>query len=255
MRHHEEGRRSIELEFEVPGTPEQVWQAIATGQGISSWFAASEVEERVGGAVVFRMAPGVESSGTVTAWDPPVRFAYEEPDWSPPAPPLATEFVIEARTGGSCVVRLVHSLFASSDDWDDQMEGFEIGWAPLFKVMTSSPASEAETWSTLARALGLKRAPVGRRVASGTGQPLFSGTIAAEGEERHPFELLLRLDAPAHGTALIGAYTWGGAVHAMVILFLYGERASAIAARDAQSWQDWLSGLFPEAATSGLGSP
>jgi len=30
------GRRSIEIEFEVPGTPEEVWKAIATGPGISS---------------------------------------------------------------------------------------------------------------------------------------------------------------------------------------------------------------------------
>ena len=32
------GRRSIQVEVEVPGTPEEVWQAIATGPGISSWF-------------------------------------------------------------------------------------------------------------------------------------------------------------------------------------------------------------------------
>ena len=28
--------RTIELEVEVPGTPEQVWEAIATGQGIAA---------------------------------------------------------------------------------------------------------------------------------------------------------------------------------------------------------------------------
>lgn len=33
---HPEATRSIELEIEVPGTPEQVWRAIATGPGISS---------------------------------------------------------------------------------------------------------------------------------------------------------------------------------------------------------------------------
>ena len=27
------GRRSVEAEVEVPGTPEEVWQAIATGPG------------------------------------------------------------------------------------------------------------------------------------------------------------------------------------------------------------------------------
>ena len=27
------GRRSVQVEVEVPGTPEEVWQAIATGPG------------------------------------------------------------------------------------------------------------------------------------------------------------------------------------------------------------------------------
>ena len=42
------GRRWIQVEAEVPGTPEQVWKAIATGPGISAWFVPSKVEEREG---------------------------------------------------------------------------------------------------------------------------------------------------------------------------------------------------------------
>lgn len=99
-----------------------MWHAIATGPGISSWFAPTDVEEREGGAIAFRMGPGMESSGVVTRWDPPHRFAYEERDWSQDAPPLGTEFIIEARSGGTCTVRLVNSLFADSAEWDDQME-------------------------------------------------------------------------------------------------------------------------------------
>ncbi len=41
--------RSIEVEVEVPGTPEEVWAAVATGPGIGSWFVPSTVEEREGG--------------------------------------------------------------------------------------------------------------------------------------------------------------------------------------------------------------
>ena len=36
------GRRSVTVEVEVPGTPEEVWQAIATGPGVSSWFVPTE---------------------------------------------------------------------------------------------------------------------------------------------------------------------------------------------------------------------
>ena len=38
------GRRSVQVEIEVSGTPEEVWQAIATGPGISSWFVHSTAE-------------------------------------------------------------------------------------------------------------------------------------------------------------------------------------------------------------------
>src|SRR3954447_9375863 len=32
------GRRSVQVEVEVPGAPKEVWQAIATGPGVSAWF-------------------------------------------------------------------------------------------------------------------------------------------------------------------------------------------------------------------------
>jgi hypothetical protein len=50
------GRRSIQVEVEVPGTPEEVWQAIATGPGISSWFVPTRSEERDGKPPLYRRA-------------------------------------------------------------------------------------------------------------------------------------------------------------------------------------------------------
>src|SRR5690242_1277922 len=105
------GRRWVEVEVEVPGTPEEVWQAIATGPGVSSWFVPTEVEGREGGAVRARFGPGMDSASTITAWEPPRRFVAESADLGPEAPPLATEWSVEARAGGVCVVRVVHSLF------------------------------------------------------------------------------------------------------------------------------------------------
>src|SRR5947209_1744209 len=116
------GRRSIQVEVEVPGRPEEVWQAIATGPGVSSWFVPTETRED--GTVVSHFGPGMDVVARSTAWDPPRRFAAEaEP--GPGAPTMATEWIVEARSGGTCVVRVVHSLFASTDDWDDQLEGIE----------------------------------------------------------------------------------------------------------------------------------
>src|SRR6185312_1607891 len=64
--------RTIVHEIEVPGTPEQVWQAIATGQGITAWFVPTQVQERSGGTIEHDFGPGMGSAiGEVTAWEPP----------------------------------------------------------------------------------------------------------------------------------------------------------------------------------------
>ena len=131
------GRRSVRVEVEVPGTPEEVWQAIATGPGISSWLMPTEFEERDGKpvAVKFTFGPDMEPRCEVTAWDPPRMFATTADGLSPGSPPMASEWTVEARTGGKCMVRVVHSLFASTDDWDNQLDGLEKGWPAIFRIL------------------------------------------------------------------------------------------------------------------------
>ncbi len=104
------GRRSVQVEVELPGTPEEVWQAIATGPGVSSWFVPTEFEESDGKpvAVTSDFGPGMLARSVVTAWDPPRRFAAQGAGWGG-SPPIATEWSVEARAGGRCVVRVVHS--------------------------------------------------------------------------------------------------------------------------------------------------
>src|SRR5437879_10881479 len=191
------GRRSVQVEVEVPGTPAEVWQAIATGPGVSSWFVPTESEERVGGAVIAHFGPGMDSTATVTAWDPPRRFAAESPDLGPNAPTLATEWVVEARSGGTCVVRVVHSLFASTDDWDDQLESIESGWPAFFRIlrlylthfrgercstfqlMGVAPEPVSKAWDALTASLGLGRATLGQRRNTPGGVPPLAGVVEA----------------------------------------------------------------------------
>ncbi len=75
----------------MPGTPEQVWQAMATGPAIQHWFTKTKVEAHIGGAIQFDFGPNGSSMGEVTAWEPPFRFGYVERNWSEGAPPVATE--------------------------------------------------------------------------------------------------------------------------------------------------------------------
>src|SRR5947208_8134675 len=175
------GRRSVQVEVEVPGTPEQVWQAIATGPGSGAWFVPTEVHGRIGRAVTHHFGGGMDSVSTITEWGAPHRFVAEG-SWGPNAPTVATEWIVEARGGGTCIVRVVHSLFAETDDWDDQLESTETGWDAVFRTLRlylthfpgqpcSSfqlihPASEPapEAWKSLTGGLGLAGAAAGQRV-------------------------------------------------------------------------------------------
>src|SRR5439155_5651790 len=129
------GRRSIQGEVLVPGTTEEAWQAIATGPGISSWFVSTEFEEQGGKPIAVKMnfGPGMVSRAAVTAWDPPRMFAGQGEGWGG-SPPIATEWSVEARAGGVCLVRVGNSLFASTDDWDNQLEATELGWPGFFRT-------------------------------------------------------------------------------------------------------------------------
>src|SRR5437879_5482042 len=106
-------RRSVEVEVEITGTPGEVWQATSTGPGISAWIVPTDFEERDGKpvAVTLNFGPGMESRSAVTSWDPPRMWAAQGEGWGG-SPPIADEWSVEARAGGVCIVRIVHSLFA-----------------------------------------------------------------------------------------------------------------------------------------------
>jgi uncharacterized protein YndB with AHSA1/START domain len=257
------GRRSIQVEVEVPGTPEEVWQAIATGPGISAWFCPAEIEERDGKpvAATLTFGPGMESRSVVTAWDPPRLFAREADGWAPGSPPIATEFTVEARAGGVCVVRVVNSLFASTDDWDKQLDGAESGWPGIFRilriylthfrgqrsaimqVMAPVAGTAAEAWATLTAALGLKGVNAGQRWTAPAGVPALGGVV--EYASQSPYGALLRLDKPGPATAALGILTIPGSVTVTFNFYFYGDQAAGTVARETPLWQSWIQELFP----------
>ena len=259
------GRRSIQVEVEVPGTPEEVWQAIATGPGMSAWFVPTEFEERDGKPVAAKLnfGPGMESRSVVTAWDPPRMFAREADGWAPGSPPIATEFSVEARAGGVCVVRVVNSLFASTDDWDKQLEGAESGWPGAFRVlrlylthfrgqrsafmqfMAPVAGTKLQAWATLAAALGLNGVGAGQRWAVPAGVPALGGVVEHVSQRESDCGVLLRLDKPGPGTVAIFIMTVPGSVIATFNFYLYGDQAAATAAREKPLWQAWIQKRFP----------
>lgn len=265
------GRRSVQIEFEVPGTPEEVWQAIATGPGISSWFVPAEFEERDGKPVALTLSfgPGMEPRSEVTVWDPPRKFALTADGWLPGSPPIANEWSVETRGGGICVVRIVQSLFASTDDWDMQLEGAKLGLASFLEIlrlylthfrgqrstimkwMAPTPGTEAEAWEALTSALGLKGLRVGQHLTAPAGAPALSGVV--EYVTERPYDALLRLDKPGPGVAALGAVNFPGGGPSMVAVnfYLYGDRAAGTVAHETPRWDAWFQERFPMPAERG----
>lgn len=251
------GRRWVEMDYLVPGTPEEVWRAMATGPGMSTWFTPTSIDERVGGAIEFDFGSDT-STGTVTGWEPPHRFTYEEHDWSGEAPPLATEVTITSRSGDKCVVRMIHSLFTSRDDWDDEMENFENGWpgffavlrvylesfagqpAAAFGVSMNSSAELGSVWARLGEALGAAGANYGDRCESHSGTPRFAGVVERVHQAASHREMMIRLEEPTSGVAVLGSCPMGDQSHAAVSIFLYGADAAELAASEQPRWTAWM---------------
>jgi uncharacterized protein YndB with AHSA1/START domain len=256
------GRRSVQVEVEVPGTPEEVWQAIATGPGISSWFVPAEFEERDGKpvAVTLNFGPGMESRSPITAWEPPRRFVAQGEGWGG-SPGIADEWTVEARAGGTCIVRVVHSLFASTDDWDNQLEGTESGWPAFFRILriylthfrgqrsammqwiAPAAGTTADAWDALAAALGLQGVNVGQSWQSPAGVPGLSGVLEHVGQR--PYTGLLRIDTPGPGVAALGAVNFGGQSMVTLSVYFYGEQAAATVVRETPPWTAWIEERFP----------
>ena len=257
------GRRSVQVEVEVPGTPEEVWHAIATGLGISSWFVPTRSEERAGGEMVSNFGPGMDFPSTIRSWEPPRRFVAEATIGAPDSPTVATEWTVEARSGGTCIVRVVHSLFASTDDWDDQLDSLEQGWPAIFRVLrrylerfkgmpcaamqfvSFAADSETKTWEKLGGELGLLDVAKGQKWSAPDGFPRMTGEVDSLGQGMHSSTVLLCLDAPAPGTAYIGAFPAGGTAQVYMGIYLYGENARTAVDRDEPAWQAWMDERFP----------
>jgi uncharacterized protein YndB with AHSA1/START domain len=277
----EDGRRSVEAAVEVPGAPEDVWRAIATGRGLSSWFVPSTSEEREGGAVVNSFGPGMDSVATITAWNPPHAYVAETEEGPGK---VATEWIVEARSGGTCVVRVVHRWFAETDDWDGEFEGHAYGWSSAFfrilrlylthfsgracsafDIAAFSKSAGPETWRVIRRALKIDAAA--QRFETVPGVPELSGTVestqvedpellraressphvvaAMQGMGGEDPQLLLRLERPAPGLAHIFIMPMGEQTMVSLRFFLYGDEGAAAAAEAERAWRAWIGERFP----------
>lgn len=123
--------RTITIEKAVDAPPEEVWEALTTGEGLRQWFPLdARVEPGVGGSVWLSWGPGSEGEAPISLWEPPGRFGWiesygEDAEGRPIK--VAVDFHVEGREG-TTVVRLVQSGLSASSDWDEMYDALQDGW-------------------------------------------------------------------------------------------------------------------------------
>jgi uncharacterized protein YndB with AHSA1/START domain len=179
---------------QVDATPEQVWDAIATGPGVTSWFVGrTEIDAD---SVRTAFGDGWIPAAQITDAQPPHRFAYRT-GTADDGRFIAYEYLVEGRAGSGTVLRAVTSGFLPGDDWAAEYEAMTLGTALFFhtllEYLTHFPGRTAaavtafgppigdwdDAWARLHTALGLTGPPrPGDRVRLTTpGQPPVDGTV------------------------------------------------------------------------------
>jgi hypothetical protein len=59
--------------------------------------------------------------------------------------------------------------------------------------------------------------------------------------------MMLRLEEPGEGIALLGVHPYASRTHASVRIFFYGGKAAALASQLEPRWRDWMARKFPSA--------
>ncbi|MCC7372715.1 MAG: SRPBCC domain-containing protein [Chloroflexi bacterium] len=256
-RHHQ-----FEVSTEIHATPEAIWQAIATGPGVTLWFTRMEIEEFVGGKVV--ADPNQPVAARVTVWEPPHRFSYAFPE---SAGPHAWEFSIEPDEGETCTLRLVDSWFTAAekeDDFSAEVPTGPEGWQWAFEflahnvryfpgqrgasvqVMWPVAGTFAESWRAFREALALPPLHLDTEIdIDRPDAPRLHGRAVGVDERI----LTALIDTPMPGIAWLAT---GGGSEAqsfmMVHINVYGPGCDDVAAREQAVWQGWLAQTFPRPA-------
>jgi uncharacterized protein YndB with AHSA1/START domain len=254
-------------EVEVAGSPEAAWDAIASPTGTSGWLFPTDVEGREGGQVVIHRAPfGGDAVAKVVVWEPPHRFAYVEEEGDAPA--WATEFLVEARSGGTCIVRVVNGMVDGAEGWEDMIEGAGEGWRGALEMLkvyvahfagqpgwalngtldTGRPlADRAQVSAELLQLMGVAGRGVGETVHGPDGTPPLAGVVETASADG----LLVRTTAPCPAIFEISTFSMNGeTVTVNVCAHAYGPDAAAVVERDEPRWNAWLARHFAPVRTS-----
>src|SRR5437660_1299408 len=128
-----DGEWEIRTEAELNASPEQVWQALASGPGLNAWFSGAIELQPGPGGTLRSTTGGYSDELSVTVWEPGRRVVYRStPDGENRY--YALEWLVEGRAGGT-LLRCVASGFIPGDDWEAEFDSLRDGGAMYFESL------------------------------------------------------------------------------------------------------------------------
>jgi uncharacterized protein YndB with AHSA1/START domain len=163
--------RNYEQTIRVNASPQEVWDAIATAEGLVRWFPLdASVKPGVGGTLFTSWRNEHQWTCPITIWEPPLRLRNL---WCPAETPEPQQMGVDwfiSRDGNQTVIRLVHFGIGYGGEWDAMYDGVSRGWEfeleSLRRSLDEHPRCERCVVYTVVKLDSLPREEVWRRVFS-----------------------------------------------------------------------------------------
>ena len=173
--------RDIQLSVELDASPEEVFRAVTEGTELAKWLCpearTTAPEGGKKGSIWISWGEGMSAEHEIEIFDPPKRIRHPSGKNGETKAELYADWSIEAREGGTTTLRLVHSGFSASADWDDDFEAHARGWRLMLQnlrqyfahhrdepaahlpFMSKVDAPRGSLWQSLLGKLGLSAPP------------------------------------------------------------------------------------------------
>ncbi len=242
--------RDIVLSVELNASPEEVFRAVTDGTELAKWLApearVTPPSDGKKGQIWISWGEGMSVEKPVEIWDAPRHVRHSSGTNPESKAPLWADWSIEAN-GSTTTLRLVHSGFSASADWDGEFESHSRGWRLMlanlrhyFARHAKKPAAhvtfmaEAKTehgalWTTLLSkaAMGFESAPKpgdSYRITTSSGDALSGKVEMANG--RDLALTVSELDDALLRVSLEGGAKPGSSTYVFGYVIAYGDAAS-----------------------------
>jgi uncharacterized protein YndB with AHSA1/START domain len=173
--------RDIELSVELDASPEDVFRAVTDGTELAKWLApgarVTAPEGGKKGTIWISWGEGMSVEHEIEIFDAPKRIRHPSGQNGETKATLYADWQIEAREGGKTTLRLVHSGFSASADWDHEYDAHARGWRLMLQnlrhyfarhahepavhlpFMANVESPRGAIWKTLLAKLGFSAPP------------------------------------------------------------------------------------------------